>query len=85
MKMLVLFLTLLISNLSFAGDHTPNYCSTVNTSNCAHLKFAKFPTSTEESKFIAHVLSASGEQIQNVKIKLWMDMGNGQGHGSAPL
>ncbi len=90
MKILVLFLTLAMSNLSFAGDqeggvHTPNYCSTTNVNTCAHLKFEKFPTSTEESQFVAHIFSASGEEVQNVKIKLWMDMGNGHGHGSAPL
>ncbi len=90
MKFLVLFLTVTIVNLSFAGDHeggshTPNYCSEVNNSSCAHLKFENYPTSKTEGEFLLHVLSSNGLQVENMKVKLWMDMGNGHGHGSAPV
>ncbi|MDO9183953.1 MAG: hypothetical protein Q7U04_16170 [Bacteriovorax sp.] len=90
MKLLTLILSLMIYNLSFAaehegGIHTPNYCSIKNTQSCAHLKFDTFPTSSEESKFVLHIFSANGKEIQNLKAKLWMDMGDGEGHSSAPV
>ena len=89
MKFLVLFFSLVIANLSIAGDHeggthTRNYCTVEKT--CAHLMFPKLPKTTEESEFLVHVMpSNEGAVIENLSIKLWMDMGNGHGHGSSPV
>ncbi len=90
MKWTALFFTLVLWNVSFAGEHeggthTPNYCSTTNAKVCAHLIFDELPKTTSASEFIVHVLSSSGAQVENMKVKLWMDMGNGHGHGSAPV
>lgn len=87
MKFFVLFLTLVMAGLSFAeefegGIHTPNFCSVNNAKTCAHLKFEKFPNSFEESKFIVHILSESGIQVEKIKVKLWMQS---MGHGSSPV
>lgn len=94
MKFTILFLTLLLSMSSFAGFenknegeiHSPNYCSSVLTKSCAHLKFEDYPTTTKEGEFIVHVLPEhSSTIIKEIKVSLWMDMGNGNGHGSAPV
>lgn len=89
MKWLVLFFTLSLGTSTFAGEqeggiHTDTFCSTVNEKTCAHIRFDKWPTSTEASEFIVHVMSPSNSQIADVKVKLWMDM-NGHGHGSSPV
>lgn len=90
MKLFVFFLTLTMFNLASAMDleggvHTPDFCSEINAKICAHLKFDQFPTTSSESEFVTHIFSATGAAVQNVKVKLWMDMGNGHGHGSAPV
>jgi len=89
MKWLALFAVFSFNAITFAGDHeggihTENYCSTTNEKTCAHLRFEKWPTSTEASEFIVHVISPSNSQVTDVKVKLWMDM-NGHGHGSSPV
>lgn len=89
MKWLVLFALLTFGVLSFAGEneggiHTDNFCSATNEKTCAHLRLEKWPTSTEASEFIVHVVTPSNTQVTNVKVKLWMDM-NGHGHGSSPV
>jgi hypothetical protein len=35
--------------------------------------------------FVWHMISADAKDIKDLKLDLWMDMGNGHGHGSAPL
>ena len=66
------------------GIHTPNFCS--STKSCAHLKFEKYPSTAEMSEFLIHVVpSVDSGKIENLTAKLWMEMGNGHGHGSAPL
>jgi len=84
MKWLALFAVFSFNAITFAGDHeggihTANYCSTTNEKTCAHLRFEKWPTSTEASEFIVHVMSPSNSQVTDVKVKLWMDM---NGHGN---
>lgn len=87
MKWIALFSLIIFSNLLIAdegGIHTDNFCSAVNAKTCAHLRLEKWPTSTEASEFILHVLTPSNTQVTNLKVKLWMDM-NGHGHGSSPV
>lgn len=89
MKWLVLIAMTLISTVSLAQDreggiHTDTYCSATNQKTCAHLKFEKWPTSIEASSFLVHIMSPSNAQVENVSVKLWMDM-NGHGHGSSPV
>ena len=91
--MCALFISLFI-NASFAdseklnegGIHTPNYCSTTSAKSCAHLRFEEYPTTSKESIFLAHILPSNAETIiSEIKVTLWMDMGNGHGHSSAPV
>ena len=91
MKFLISLSLLFAFNFTnaFAGEqdgdyHTANFCATSQT--CAHLKFEKYPTTAEMSEFLIHILPATATSaIENVTAKLWMDMGHGRGHGSAPL
>lgn len=89
MKTKILLFVLLVSTTLFAneqegGIHTPNYCSVENT--CLHLRFDSAPTTRGENQFIIHFLPhIDTDKIENLTAKLWMDMGNGHGHGSAPL
>ena len=91
MKFLIALSLLLTLNFAKAQDqdgdyHTANFCATSQT--CAHLKFEKYPNTTDMSEFLIHLLpSASTSTIENVTAKLWMEMGmgHGHGHGSAPL
>ncbi len=87
MKFLTIVLTLLAFNIVFAdegGIHTPNVCSATAATTCAHLRFDQYPVSSVANEFIVHIMSERNEQVQNVSVKLWMDMG-GHGHGSAPV
>lgn len=53
---------------------------------CLHIHFLKTPNSLEESEFTAHIELPNDEDvIEFLNIDLWMDMGNGKGHGSAPV
>lgn len=65
-------------------DHTPNYCSAVQTNVCAHLGHMTALNTTDEAQFVAHLLTPSDVQVSDLKIELWMDMG-GHGHPGAPV
>lgn len=59
---------------------------------CAEVEFTKGPFDGDESQFLVRFFdhkSAHGEHVmvdpQNLKIDLWMNMGNHGGHGSAPV
>ena len=68
-----------------ADEHSENVCSSQDQTVCAHVGFHwGVPTTKAEGKFVFHATPASGE-ISDLKIDLWMDMGNGHGHGSAPV
>lgn len=60
-------------------------CSTQLADLCAHVHFAKTPDSLTESSFIFHVETPNAEDIENLTLDLWMEMGSGHGHGSAPV
>jgi len=89
MKLMTLIFCLMFLNISFSGEHeggfhTANFCTLSKT--CSHLRFDEYPTTAKMSEFLIHILpSTSSSVIDNLTAKLWMDMGNGHGHGSAPL
>lgn len=76
-----------------AHDHQklcPIYFKTSDL--CATVEFTKGPVDGDESQFIVRIFdhkSAHGDHVmvdpQNLKIDLWMYMGNHGGHGSAPV
>ena len=82
----VLFVALLsLGIMAHADDdHTPNYCSAVQTNVCAHLGHMTALNTRDEVQFVAHVMTPNDQQISDLKIDLWMDMG-GHGHGSSPV
>lgn len=68
----------------------PIYFKTADV--CAQVEFTKGPFDGTESQFLVKFFdhkSAHGEHVmvdpQNLKIDLWMYMGNHGGHGSAPV
>lgn len=84
--------------LANSGEHTqenhnklcPIYFQKTDT--CAQVEFTQGPFDGEESQFIVHFYehqSAHGEHFmvtpQQLKVDLWMYMGNHGGHGSAPV
>ncbi len=90
MKSIILFFSCIMINISFAGDHqggvyTPNYCSEITINSCAHLKFKNKPTSTVEGEFIVHISSSNGSPVQDVDVKIWWDLGDGDGRFGAPV
>lgn len=66
-------------------DHTDNFCSEKNSQVCSHIRFLSPINSSTKAEFIVHVLTPNEESAQNIKVDLWMDMGNGHGHGSSPV
>lgn len=66
------------------GDKTKQYCLSDETSVCSFIWFQSHINSNTPGKFVVKVLGADINGA-DVKVDLWMDMGNGHGHGSAPV
>jgi hypothetical protein len=66
------------------GDHSEDVCSTLNPAVCAHLGHMTKVNSTDEVQFVTHVMTPQNKAISNLKVDLWMQMGN-HGHGSSPV
>lgn len=73
------------SALALAHEHSVSVCSATRADVCAHLGFEKPLNSSAEGKFMAHVMTPANQDIQDFKLDLFMDMGGGHGHGSAPV
>lgn len=67
------------------GASTTEYCTDDSRQVCAHLHFHSNVDTRTEGHFIVHVEVPGDQAIQDFRADLWMDMGNGHGHGSAPL
>lgn len=67
-----------------AGDKSALLCNDQKTV-CAQLQFLVDLNSSEEASFLAAIETADNSPINNLKIDLWMSMGGGHGHGSAPV
>lgn len=65
-------------------DHTPNYCSAVQTTVCAHLGHMTALNTTDEVQFVAHVMTPSDVQVTDLKVELWMEMGS-HSHPGSPV
>jgi hypothetical protein len=86
MKNLFVIALSLFSLQVFAHDHhTKNYCSQAAQPVCAHLGYNGEFTSEAAGEFVFHVVSAGADRMKDLTIDLWMDMGDGHGHGSAPV
>ncbi|MFN7729499.1 MAG: hypothetical protein ACK5P7_10120 [Bdellovibrio sp.] len=81
-------LTLLIGFTAGAHEfHTDEFCSQMTADLCVHIGYDKGPVSTEASQFMVHFTATTTDlaALDHVALELWMDMGNGHGHGSAPV
>lgn len=86
MKFLLPFIFLGLSQIAFAqDDHTPDYCAVNNIDVCAHAGHMENFTSQGESKFVVHVSKSFGKAVEQMDVKLMMEMGNGHSHGTAPV
>ena len=85
MKLLVIFLTLSISNFSFANRK----CDFDFKDYCATLKFLKSPSRSYSSDFkLFFKDKKTNKNIipkEKVMTYLWMKMKNGHEHGSSPV
>lgn len=85
-KPLVFALILTFSALANAHNyHTKNYCSNYDQTICAHIGYDEEFSTQKEAEFMVDVVSPKAERMKNIQIELWMDMGSGHGHGSAPV
>jgi hypothetical protein len=89
MKSIFALSVLTFCTVAFAhggGFSTKEYCSKELPKICAHAHFTEYPETSEESQFIVHVEGEDESKIYNkINVELWMDMGEGHGHGSAPV
>lgn len=60
-------------------------CSSKNSQVCAVLEFTSPVNSYTEATFQVTFQLPAGQPPGDLKIRLWMDMGGGHGHGSAPV
>lgn len=92
---LQLILVLFLANrvMAHGGGHqgqtqagqTPSVCTILNDKVCAHLFLLTELSPDVEGQFIVHVTPQDGEIVKNLGVELWMNMGHGKGHGSAPV
>ena len=68
-------------------DHSETICSTQFSDVCLHLGIHQKLNTTDAGMFMVHFLldPTQAANINNLTVELWMDMGNGHGHGSAPV
>jgi hypothetical protein len=88
LKIFLVMSALVLGSAAFAAEdhtHTASVCSAKNAAVCAHLGLPKVLNSQGEVKFIAHVETPADAAVSNMKVDLWMDMGNGQGHNGPPV
>ncbi|MGZ3790543.1 MAG: hypothetical protein ACXVLQ_18650 [Bacteriovorax sp.] len=94
MKIFMTLFTLLLLNATFAHAiekhggpfSTRKFCSATSINSCAHAHFDDYPTTAAASDFVVHVIPANADNIiKEIKVSLWMDMGNGSGHDAGAL
>lgn len=88
MKLFLVAFVCVFGLISFAQaeEHSANVCASQNQNVCAHLGYHwGLPATSSEGKFVFHAMTPNQSEISDLKIDLWMDMGNGHGHGSAPV
>ncbi len=77
-----------LSARAFAhANHSPDICGTKVEGLCAHVGYPVLNTQ-QAFELMVHFATGDGldaKLITNVTADLWMEMGNGQGHASAPV
>lgn len=64
---------------------TDSVCSKFDKDVCAHVHFLTEVNSSEEAEFIFHVENDADIEVSHLVLDLWMEMGDGHGHSSAPV
>lgn len=84
MKKIVLVIGLLLVSVNLYANQEIKEC--YSSVECVKIKFVEGPKAKVDSKFILKFESESTPivKIENLQVILWMLMGNGHGHGSAP-
>lgn len=88
MRLAIFAILLGMGSWAFAHEnHTEEVCHPSHQQLCVHLGYDQAPQLEEEFQFVAHVVAPANvlAQVRGVKVDLWMDMGSGHGHGSAPV
>lgn len=63
-------------------NHTPDVCTNASPQVCVHLgHFTAFNT-TDEARFIVHIMTPQNVPVDHVAVDLWMPSA---GHGSSPV
>lgn len=83
MKTAFLFL-ILAPTMAFAQSAVREVCTSYTSKVCASAKFVSTPNSSSEGAFQLNLQTPDNKVAQNVKVDLWMQMGN-HGHGSSPV
>lgn len=85
MKLLLIMITLCVSNLSFAKSA----CDFDFKDYCATIKFSKKPSRSYSSDFKLYFTDKKTDKFvipkEKVMSYLWMKMKNGHEHGSSPV
>jgi hypothetical protein len=84
--MIRLFLITLLLSFSAKAQTSPvrEVCTSYTSDICINAIFKAEPNTTDEGEFTLLIKTPNGKVAQNVKVDLWMQMGN-HGHGSAPV
>lgn len=89
MKLTGFIFALLLSVVGYAEDHshTPPVCAADQEEVCLHLGIHGDLIANQEVKFMVHFLVANevAAKLSDLTVELWMDMGEGHGHGSSPV
>ncbi len=68
-----------------APGTSDSICSPEDPDVCAHVHFLSPVNTSQEASLIFHVENEPGLEVKDLKLDVWMDMGNGHGHSSAPV
>lgn len=92
-NILLTFVSLFIyTNLSFAQqstghEHSETICAKEEPQLCLHLGFHSNLNTEDPAEFMVHFTSPAAmvNEIGQLNVELWMDMGHGHGHGAPPV
>lgn len=83
---------ILSSGYSFAQqmsghEHSDTICAKEEPQLCLHLGFHSELNTEDAAEFMVHFTSPAAmvNQIGQLNVEMWMDMGEGHGHGAPPV
>lgn len=79
-----ILLSILAPTVAFAQSAVREVCASYTSGTCVSARFVSTPDSKTEGQFDFKIQTPDNKIAQNVKVDLWMQMGN-HGHGSSPV